>query len=113
MQNRIEQLVIGGGPAGPMLALRLAASGREVILLEKKREPHHKVCGEFLSEEAIGYLERIGINPLALGAQIIDRVRMHSALHTVESQLPFTAFSLSRCVLDEAMLQQAASAGCT
>jgi flavin-dependent dehydrogenase len=95
-----------------MLALRLAASGRKVILLEKERAPHHKVCGEFLSQEAIAYLERVGIKPLALGAQIIDRVRLHSARHTVETRLPFTALSLSRRILDEALLNRAAIAGC-
>jgi len=58
IRNSIENLVIGGGPAGSMLALRLAGSGREVRLLEKEREPHHKVCGEFLSAEAVEYLRR-------------------------------------------------------
>ena len=44
-----DHLVIGGGLAGSMVALRLAAAGREVTLLERERTAHHKVCGEFLS----------------------------------------------------------------
>ena len=48
--------MIGGGLAGSMVAMRLASAGREVVLLEKEREAHHKVCGEFLSREAIHYL---------------------------------------------------------
>lgn len=36
-------LVIGGGLAGSMVALRLASAGRAVTLLERERIPHHKV----------------------------------------------------------------------
>ena len=38
-------LVIGGGLAGSMVAVRLAAAGREITLLERERTSHHKVCG--------------------------------------------------------------------
>lgn len=112
MRNTIENLVIGGGPAGSMLAVRLAAAGHRVVLLEKEREAHHKVCGEFLSREAVAYLEHAGIEPLELGACAINRVRLTSGKRTVEAQLPFTALSLSRLVLDEALLQRAQEAGC-
>ena len=95
-----------------MVAFRLAGAGREVTLLEKEREAHHKVCGEFLSREAIQYLRQAGIDPLDLGAHTIDRVRLHSRKRTVEACLPFTAFSLSRRILDEALLLKAEKAGC-
>ena len=36
--DSVEHLVIGGGLAGSMVAMRLAAAGREVTLLEKERE---------------------------------------------------------------------------
>ena len=110
--DSVENLVIGGGLAGAMVAMRLAAAGREVMLLEKEREAHHKVCGEFLSREAIQYLRRAGTEPLDLGAQAIDRVRLHSHSRTVEASLPFTALSLSRRILDEALLVKARQTGC-
>ena len=56
-----ENLVIGGGLAGAMVAMRLSASGRRVMLIEKERIHHHKVCGEFLSREAVEYLRHAGI----------------------------------------------------
>jgi menaquinone-9 beta-reductase len=108
----VENLVIGGGLAGSMLAMRIATAGREVALLEKEREAHHKVCGEFLSREAIQYLRQAGTEPLDLGASAIDRVRLHSGERTVEAQLPFTALSLSRRVLDETLLVKAQAKGC-
>ena len=107
-----EHLVIGGGLAGSMAAMRLAAAGREVMLLEKERDAHHKVCGEFLSREAIHYLRLAGIKPLHLGAHPIHRVRLYSGKGTVETRLPFTALSLSRRVLDEALLTRAQETGC-
>jgi flavin-dependent dehydrogenase len=110
--NEARHLVIGGGPAGSMLAIRLAAAGREVVLLEKERSAHHKVCGEFLSRETVEYLRQAGIDPLALGAATIRRVRHSAGRSAAESALPFTALSLSRLVLDEALLARAAEMGC-
>jgi menaquinone-9 beta-reductase len=107
-----EYLVIGGGLAGSMAAMRLAAAGREVTLLEKERSPHHKVCGEFLSREAVMYLRSAGVDPLALGAAALRVVRLSAHRKMVEAALPFTALSLSRSVLDEAMLARAQVAGC-
>jgi flavin-dependent dehydrogenase len=106
-------LVIGGGLAGSTVALRLAEAGREVTLLERERAAHHKVCGEFLSREAVDCLADAGVNPIELGAESIRFLRLTSKKRVVETALPFAALSISRCVLDEALLKRAAEAGCT
>ena len=103
----VDNLVIGGGLAGSMVAIRLASAGRQVTLLEKESAAHHKVCGEFLSPEAVEYLNQVGINPLDLGAATIRFVRLSSKQRAVETALPFTALSLSRFILDEALLSSA------
>jgi menaquinone-9 beta-reductase len=108
----IDNLVIGGGPAGAMVALRLASAGRNVILLEKESGPHHKVCGEFLSREAVDYLSQIDINPLDLGATPIRTLRVSAGSKTVTASLPFQALSLSRRILDAALLARAEENGC-
>ena len=108
----VDNLVIGGGLAGSMVAIRLAAAGRQVTLLEKESAAHHKVCGEFLSPEAVGYLNQVGINPLDLGAATIRFVRLSSKQRVMETDLPFTALSLSRFTLDEALLSRAQEIGC-
>ena len=112
MVEVVENLVIGGGPAGSMAAQCLAAAGRNVVLCEKERAAHDKVCGEFLSSEAIAYLQPAGIDLHALGARAIDQVRFTSGRRTVNARLPFTAMSLSRRVLDETLLKRAQEAGC-
>jgi menaquinone-9 beta-reductase len=106
-----EVIVIGGGPAGTAAAMQLARSGREVLLLERTRSAHHKVCGEFLSREALHYLELLGIDPAALGAVPILGVRLAARELLAEAVLPFTALSLTRRTLDEAMLRCAQAAG--
>jgi flavin-dependent dehydrogenase len=108
----VDNLVIGGGLAGSMVAIRLAAAGRQVTLLEKESSAHHKVCGEFLSPEAVEYLRQVGINPLDLGAATIRFVRLSSKQRVAETALPFTALSLSRFALDEALLSRAEKCGC-
>lgn len=106
-----EALILGGGLAGSMVALDLARAGRQVVLLEKSRGPHDKVCGEFLSREALHYLGRHHVDPLALGAVPIRSVRLVMNKVQVECALPFTALSLSRRRLDAEMLRVASSAG--
>lgn len=111
-RQTIDHLVIGGGLAGSMVAMRLAAAGRDVTLLEKERTAHHKVCGEFLSSEAVDYLSLAGVNPFDLGAATIRSIRLCSKQRVVEAALPFTALSLSRRALDAAMIARAAESGC-
>jgi flavin-dependent dehydrogenase len=54
-------IVVGAGPAGSHLAMRLARRGYQVTLLDRKRFPRHKPCGEFMSPECLPLLERLGL----------------------------------------------------
>ncbi len=109
--NRVETLIVGGGPAGAAAACRLAAAGREALMIERTQAPHHKVCGEFLSIETQAILRRLGVDPEAHGAVPIDRVTIHAGRGTASSALPFQALSLSRHKLDAALLDRAEQAG--
>ncbi|HTI67965.1 MAG TPA: FAD-dependent monooxygenase [Caulobacteraceae bacterium] len=104
-------LVIGGGPAGAGLAIRLAQAGRAVVVLEREAGPHDKVCGEFLSYEVAGSLHRLGLDPVALGAVAVDKVAVCSGARRAVAALPFAALSLSRRAMDEALLTRAAAVG--
>jgi flavin-dependent dehydrogenase len=113
MSRTHDALVLGGGVAGTALAQRLAAAGRDVLLVERQAGPHDKVCGEFLSGEAMLYLRRLGLDPLALGAVPVEQVSVSGRGRAQRCRLPFPAFSLSRRRLDEALLAAAATAGAT
>lgn len=103
-----EALVIGGGLAGCAAAITLANAGRDVTLVERESTPKHKVCGEFLSREALAYLPQLDIDVAALGAVPIHSVRFGGRSR---ASLPFAAMSLTRRTLDEALLQRACAAG--
>jgi flavin-dependent dehydrogenase len=108
---RDEVLILGGGVAGCAAAIALARKGRAVTLIERELTPRHKVCGEFLSGEALEDLHGLGINVASLGAVPIDHVRLASATRAAEAPLPFPAASLTRKVLDTALLAEAVAAG--
>jgi flavin-dependent dehydrogenase len=107
----VDALVVGGGPAGAGLGALLARAGRSVAILEKSSVAHDKVCGDFLSYEAVQYLRSLDIDLRALGAMPISNVRLAARRLIGECPLPFTAMALERRVLDEALLRNAQEAG--
>lgn len=104
-------VVIGGGPAGSAAAIQLARAGKPACLLERKHSAHDKVCGEFISWEAAECLRQLGLDLPGLGAQPIRRMRFCNGEQELENSLPYTAWSLSRRVLDAALLEQAKQVG--
>jgi flavin-dependent dehydrogenase len=106
-----EVLVLGGGVAGCAASIALARKGRCVTLIERESTPRHKVCGEFLSGEALEDLHALGIDVASLGAVPIDYVRLAAARRAAEAPLPFAAASLTRKALDTALIAEAIAAG--
>ena len=106
----LDAIILGGGPAGSAAAIELALAGRRVAVLERSLAAHDKVCGDFLSTEALSSLSSLGLNFSALGAVPIHRVRLAGPLGVSSATLPFAAQSLTRRKLDEALLQRASAA---
>ena len=97
--------------AGCAASISLSRRGRSVTLIEREPTPRHKVCGEFLSGEALEDLRALGINVAALGAVPIDHVRLAASGRAAEAPLPFPAASLTRKTLDTALIAEAVAAG--
>lgn len=108
---RPDVLVAGGGLAGAAAALGLVQAGLAVTLIEREPRPVHKICGEFLSIEAQGYLSRLGLDFAGLHGAPISRLRLIRSNETVSTNLPFPAIGLSRFTLDEALLLHAQNCG--
>lgn len=106
-----EVLVLGGGVAGCAASIALARKGRSVRMIERETTSRHKVCGEFLSGEALEDLDALGIDAAALGAVPLDHVRLAAARGAAEAPLPFAAASLTRKALDTALIAEAMAAG--
>jgi flavin-dependent dehydrogenase len=109
----MDAIAVGGGLAGTAFALELVRTGANVTILERTSGPHHKVCGDFLSGEAKTLLRHLGIDPHALGGTAIRTLSLADRTSEARAPLPFEAVGLSRCRLDEALLEAAAARGVT
>ncbi|MGI8793579.1 MAG: geranylgeranyl reductase family protein [Acidimicrobiales bacterium] len=56
-----DVLVVGGGPSGAACAYWLAEAGHDVLLVEKKRYPREKTCGDGLTPRSVRQLEDMGL----------------------------------------------------
>lgn len=107
-----DVLIIGGGLAGLTAGIHLAKSDLRVILLEKHTYPQHKVCGEYVSNEVLPYLQYLGIGIEELKPAQIHRFLLSTAAgKTIESKLPLGGFGVSRHALDHFLANTARQAG--
>jgi flavin-dependent dehydrogenase len=104
-------VIAGGGPAGAAAACLLARAGTPVTVFERDPGPRHKICGEFLSREALLYLTALGVDVASLGASHIGALRLVHGRHAIETALPFHAAGLSRLAMDAALLTRAEALG--
>ena len=109
MQNHsADIIIIGGGLAGLVSAIHLSKAGLAVIIIEKNEYPKHKVCGEYISNEVLPYLQQLGADPMITGAKKITRFLLSTTRgKTVEAKLPLGGFGVSRFTLDFFLLQNA------
>ena len=110
----MDVLMIGGGLAGLAAALDLAGRGHRVAVVERKQYPFHKVCGEYVSNEVLPYLRRLGADPAALAPAAISEFRLSSpGGRVLTAPLDLGGFGVSRYVLDNFLYQLAVSRGVT
>ena len=112
--SNFDVIIIGGGLAGLTSAIHLSKFRKNVLLIEKNEYPKHKVCGEYISNEVLPYLNSLGVDPIKEGAKEISKVQ----LTTIESKLiqgvlPLGGFGMSRYYLDALLAKKAVSNGVT
>ncbi|KAA3623101.1 MAG: NAD(P)/FAD-dependent oxidoreductase [Flavobacterium sp.] len=101
-QKEYDIVIIGGGLAGLCTALHLQRHHIRILLIEKQEYPKHRVCGEYVSNEVLPYLNTLGIDPQAHGAITISRFEISTREgETIESDLPLGGFGISRYALDK------------
>ncbi len=104
--------VIGGGPAGASAAIVAARAGARVLLAERGHLPRHKVCGEFVSPEALGQLAGLlGSAEKFTGVPRIARARIFLDGEVREAPVGPPAASITRYDLDLALWRAAVEAG--
>lgn len=111
--------IAGAGPAGTSAAIHLATQGVRVLLVEQKRFPRAKLCGEFISPECLHHFERLGVadQMISAGAATLTQTVFYSRKGrsvNVPSEWFETngqALGLSRAEMDQRLLERAKSAG--
>jgi flavin-dependent dehydrogenase len=108
-----DAVVIGAGPAGSAAAGWLALRGRRVLVLEKDRFPRRKVCGEFLSAQAVEKLAALGLRAEIGGpAERIHRGALFlPGGEAIAFRLPGGALGVSRSRLDARLARWAEDRG--
>ena len=119
--NSYEVIIVGGGPAGSSCAIHLARRGVKVLLLEQKKFPRDKLCGEFLSPECRDHFRKLGVETemnSSRPAHLTQTVFYSSSGRQISvptewltSSAP--AWGLSRAEMDHKLLLKARSAGVT
>ncbi len=111
-----DVVIVGGGPAGSAAAIALAQRGFKIVLLEKKKLPRDKLCGEFVAPAAVRELARLELLDavMAAGARPIDRALIYS-MFGARLELPFegigAGLGISRVRLDGLLLARAGELG--
>ena len=110
--SQIDVLIVGGGLAGLSSAIHLSKQNLSVLVIEKNSYPKHKVCGEYISNEVLPYLEFLDIDVFKLGAKKIDKFQLSTTKgQLISADLPLGGFGISRFCLDEALANKALENG--
>jgi flavin-dependent dehydrogenase len=123
-QSKIQNLkskiaIVGAGPAGASLAIRLAKKDFEVVLIEREKFPRHKLCGEFISPECLEHFTELGVldEMLSVGGERITETVFYAPSGrnvSVPSEWfgnSLGALSISRAEMDFRLLEKARETG--
>ncbi len=109
-RSRHDVAIIGTGPAGALLAYELAAAGRDVLLVEKKRLPRYKACGGGLTPRALSLLP-FSIEPVVEDAATTARLRVNDCTAFQRTYPQPVVHMVMRDRLDALLVQKARDQG--
>jgi flavin-dependent dehydrogenase len=105
-------VIVGGGLAGLVTGIQLVRAGLPCIVIEKKTYPFHRVCGEYISNEAVPFLKSLDIFPEDLNPATITRFQLSSINgYTTILPLDLGGFGISRYAFDLFLHQKAKALG--
>ncbi|HET9783374.1 MAG TPA: FAD-dependent oxidoreductase [Terriglobales bacterium] len=112
---RADLLVVGAGPAGASAAITAARQGMRVVLCERQimrdGTARDKVCGEFISPEALPLLRALAPEALAKAPEISSAAFIARGGRRGEFTLPAPGRGCSRLQLDAALWRAAVATG--
>lgn len=107
-----DVIIVGGGLSGLFNAILLSRAGLDVTLIEKKQYPFHRVCGEYISNEVIPFLEKHNLFPYELEPAIINQFELTSIRgKKLSMELDLGGFGVSRFAWDQWLMHHMKEAG--
>lgn len=105
-------IIIGGGIAGLLAAIQLQTQDIPCLIIEKKRYPFHRVCGEYISNEAKPFLQKLTVFPEELSPSSITKLQLSSG-SGASTMIPLDlgGFGISRFAYDHFLYQYATNVG--
>jgi len=105
-------IIVGAGLAGLTAAILLARKGREVIILEKKKFPFHRVCGEYISNETKPFLNSEDLLPKNIDLPEISNFEFSDSKgNGFVIPLDLGGYGISRYLLDQHLWEIAKEEG--
>lgn len=108
----IDAVVVGGGPVGLAAALALRREGMTVRVLEARRPPLDKACGEGLMPDGVARLARLGVSLDGVRSRPFRGIRYVDGEVVAEADFPGRpGRGVRRTVLHETLAGVAEEAG--
>lgn len=105
-------IVIGGGISGLLTAIQIVNAGIPCSVIEKRKYPFHRVCGEYVSNEVLPFLKSHGLFPSQYKLPAIQRFQLSSVSGKNEIlALDLGGFGISRYAFDHFLYEKAKAAG--
>lgn len=109
-----EVLIIGAGPAGATAAIHAAQAGFSTLLIDAKRFPRDKTCGDGLTPRAIKQLKSLGLAEVVCSQYISHGLKLHGYGSSVTVPWPESEFgtigsAMPRLDFDNLLFNRAAT----
>ena len=112
MEQKVEVLVIGGGPAGLAAAIAARLQGLEVIVADGAKPPIDKACGEGLLPQTLTALNTLGVSIPAGAGKRFHGIRFEDGNTSVEAEFPaMTGLGVRRTILHQRLAERARECG--
>ncbi len=112
MTEAPDLLVVGGGPAGLATALCARRAGLAVTVVDRRRPPLDKACGEGLMPDGVAALAALGVPAAALAGAPFAGIRYRGDGRVAEGRFPGPpGLGVRRVELHRALAEQAGRAG--
>jgi|SRR5215469_5930280 len=112
--------IVGAGPAGAAMACHFSRAGFRVVMIDQRRFPRDKVCGDFVGPAALEELDQLGVlsqqrfanaTKIRNGALYINGEKLVDRPFPRVGNLRDYGLCIPRVLLDEAVVNTAVAAG--